>query len=79
MRHALLSRSIAHRIHLVFHQCNQRRNHDGGTVAYHGGQLVAKRLAATRRHNHKRIMPLQDTVNDSLLVALEIVKAENLL
>ena len=41
--------------HLVAHQRDQRRHHDGEAVAQQRRQLVAQRLAAARRHDRQHV------------------------
>ena len=74
--HAVAARSIAHRVHLVLHQCNQGRDHDGRPFRNHRRKLVAEALAATRGHDDEGVEPVEQTAYDSLLVALEVVESE---
>ncbi len=57
--------------HLVLHQGNQRRDHNRGSVGNDGGQLIAERLAASGRHDHAGVMPVQQAVNNALLHGTE--------
>jgi hypothetical protein len=63
-------------IHLIFHQRNERRNHNREALAYQSGQLKTKGLAATRWHQHKHIAPGQRIANDLTLQRPELVVAE---
>ena len=79
MRHA---RFLAHAIdyvHLVLHQCNQGRHHDGGAFHQERWQLVAERLAASRRHEHEGVIAVKQVADYLLLFSLETFEAEILL
>ena len=69
------------RAHLVVHQRDQRRHHHGDAVprslARNGRDLVAKRFAAARGHEHQRIATCGHTVDDGLLRATKGVVAKN--
>ena len=64
-------RKGAHRIDLVLHEGDQRRNDDRHALHQQRGQLVAQRLAAARGHQDERILPFEDVADDGLLVSLE--------
>jgi len=53
--------------HLITHQGNQRRDHQRDTGPDQRGQLKAQRLAATGRHDRKRILPCSHGIDDRLL------------
>ena len=76
VRDTFLLRVVAHRIHLVFHQRNQRRYHDRNTVHDQRRQLVAKTLTAARRHQYEGVFAFHHVADDRLLVSLECVKPE---
>ena len=76
MSHAVASCGVSDGVDLVFHEGDKRRNNDGGTFANHCRELIAERFATARRHDDEGVVSLQDAVNDSLLLAFEIVKAE---
>ena len=76
MGHAVLHAESPHRIHLVFHQRDQRRNDDRHPVHHQRGQLIAQRFAASRRHQHERILSVQHVPDNRLLISLETVEAE---
>ena len=44
---------------LVFHQGDQRRNHQHVAAARHARKLVAQRLARAGRHDQQAVMPLR--------------------
>ena len=43
------------RIHLILHQCDQRRDDHADAIAQQGGNLVTQGLAAAGGHEHQRI------------------------
>ncbi|MCG3120600.1 MAG: hypothetical protein ALAOOOJD_03365 [bacterium] len=63
--------------HLVFHQRNQRRDHDGETLEQQRRQLIAQRFAAAGRHDDERVFFLQDVVDNFLLQRPELVVPKN--
>jgi len=69
---------LPQRVHLVFHQRDQRRNHDAATFAHQGRELVAQRFAAAGRHQHQGVLSLKQRVYDLLLHGAEIAEAEDL-
>ena len=80
MRDALVAvGEAADGVHLVFHQGDQGRDDDGRSLQEEGRKLVAERLAAAGGHQHKNIVPGKQGLDDSLLVALERLKAEKVL
>ena len=50
--------------HLIAHQCDQRRDHDGQAVAQQRGELVAQGFAAARRHHREHVASGQDGLDD---------------
>ena len=64
------------RIHLVLHQRNQRRHHQGHPRQAHRGQLVAQRLASPRGHQHQSVLSRQDVGNYLLLKGQKTVVAK---
>ena len=52
-----LGTEVADHIHLVFHQGDQGRDHDGGPRFHQSRQLVAQRFATPRGHQHKSVVP----------------------
>ena len=79
MRDSRLSRECAHRVDLVLHQGDQRRDNDGDPVHQERRQLIAQRLAAARRHQHEGIIAFQHVADHRFLVPFERRKAEVLL
>ena len=63
-------------IHLIFHQSDQRRDHNGCPRHHQSGQLEAQRLASARRHQDKRVLALQEIPYDSLLFPFEGIETE---
>jgi hypothetical protein len=67
----------AQRVDLVFHQRDERRDHDRGAGAVQRGHLVAQRLAAAGGHEHERAAAADDVLDDLALVRAELVVAED--
>ena len=67
--------------HLVVHERDERRHHDGDavarTLARNGRNLVAERLAAARGHEHQRIATATHVVNDGFLGATKRAVAKH--
>ena len=76
VRHAVLLAHVPHRVHLIFHQGNERRNHNRRSFHQKRGQLVTHRLAAARRHKHKNIFAVQQAADNGFLIVFERVKAK---
>ena len=76
VRHTIFLRVITHRIHLIFHQRNQRRDHNRHTVHHQRRQLVAQTLTATCRHQHKRVLAVNNVLDDRFLIPLEQVETK---
>ena len=66
-------------IHLVFHQRDERRNHNSQSIAQQRRQLKAKRFPAARRHQRKHIAPGKCIAYDFLLQWPKFVVAKMLL
>ncbi len=60
---------------LILHERDQRRNHDRRLTRNHRWQLIAQRLATTRRHDHASVPPRQQTANDTFLLGAKFVIA----
>ena len=60
---------LGQRRHLVVHQRDQRRDHDGEPVEAQGRHLVAERLAAAGRHQHEPVAAGEDVADHLLLQA----------
>ena len=64
------------RVHLIFHQRDERRYHDGQPIAQQCRQLKTERLPAAGGHEHKHITPRERIVDDLLLQWPKLVVAE---
>jgi hypothetical protein len=69
--------------HLVVHERNQRRHHQGGALARtmpgNSWNLVAQRFTAARGHEHHGVTATQHVVDDGALRATEILIPKHLL
>ena len=63
-------------INLVFHECDQRRNHKRDAFPRQRRQLIAQRLSASGRHDAKNVLAGHDKVDDLSLRGPEVVEAE---
>ena len=63
--------------HLIAHQRDQRRYHDGEPIANQRRQLIAERLAAAGRHDRKHVAAVEDGGDDFGLTRPECRKAED--
>ena len=61
----------AHRVDLVLHERDERRDDDAGALPHQGRDLVAQRLAGSGGHQHERVAAGHDRVDDGGLVAAE--------
>ncbi len=59
------------RVHLVFHQCDERRDHDGGTVEQQRGKLKAERLARPGGHHGDQVPALEHRLRGLALTGTE--------
>ena len=64
------------RVHLVFHQRDERRDHDREAGAHERGQLEAERFAAAGRQHGKHVLPGERVADDFLLQRAEGTEAE---
>ena len=62
---------------LVFHQRNQRRDHQRRAAQRNRRQLIAERLAKARRHHQQQIAPVNCRAADRLLIRPEARKAKD--
>ena len=76
-RYAAATPRLLQRCHLVVHQGDQRRDDDAHARRSSDGNLVAQRLAATRRHEHQGIAAGHDMVDDLRLLAAELPIAKH--
>ncbi len=67
------------RVDLILHERDQRRDDDAGAAPHEGGDLVAERLAAARRHEDQRVAAGEHRLHDGRLVQPEGVVAEHAL
>ena len=72
----LMLTEVCDNIHLVFHQGDERRDHDGCSFHQQRWQLIAQRLTTTCRHEHERIIAIQQVLDNLLLVSLELVETK---
>ena len=63
--------------HLVAHQRDQRRDHDGEPVAQQRRKLVAERFAAAGRHDRQHVAAVQNGGDDLGLAWPEGLEAES--
>jgi hypothetical protein len=61
---------------LVFHERDQRRDHQRSSAARDGGQLIAERLPCTGRHHQQQIAPGSGRAANLFLIGAEGGKAE---
>ncbi len=79
MRYAVIAGyEAADCVNLVFHQCYQRRNHDGRALHDQGRQLVAQGLAASGRHEHEGVLFIGQMLDYPFLVCFERAEAKEL-
>ena len=66
-------------VHLVFHECNERRDDDGRSFHHQRRQLIAHGLAASCGHDDKGIISIQDALHHLLLLSFEFVESKKML
>ena len=71
-----LNTTLCQRIDLVLHQCDQRRNDECRTRTHDRGQLKAKALSSTGRHDAKAIDPLNQRIDHVTLTGTKFGKSE---
>ena len=76
VRHVVGGGEVAHRVNLVLHEGDERRDDDGGSFHEEGWQLVAKGFATACGHEYKGVVAGKQITNDGFLVAFELVEAE---
>ena len=74
MGHFIIAAIAPDQINLVLHQSDERGDNNRHSFTYQCRQLIAKALAAARRHDDKRIAPGKKRFNHFLLRVLELVK-----
>ena len=65
--------ALAQAVDLIFHQRDQRRNHNVGTLGHGRGNLVAQRLAAAGGHNDQRVAVIQFSADRLLLQRPQLI------
>ena len=70
---------VGDHIHLILHQGDERGDDDSRSFHQQRWQLVAQGLTATRRHQHKGVITIQQIPDDALLISLEFVESKVLL
>src|SRR5215475_11925300 len=65
-------------VHLIFHERDERRNHNGQAFAYQSRQLKTEGLATAGWHQHKHIAPGERIADDLTLQRPESVVPEML-
>ena len=61
---------------LVFHQGDQRANHQRGSTTRDPRQLIAQRFARSGRHNQQHVFPVDGRLADRFLIRPEPGEAE---
>ena len=65
------------RTHLILHQADQRRHHDGDAGQQQGRHLIADGFARAGGHHGQHVLPVQQPPDDLLLPGAEAVVAKN--
>ena len=76
MGNGVVLAEVAHGIYLIFHQGDEGRDDNSGAVHEQSGELVTQGLATAGGHQHEGVAPVEEALNDSLLVALESTETE---
>jgi hypothetical protein len=63
-------------IHLVFHEGDQRRDHEGRAFEQKGGELVADRLSGPGRHDREQVLAFECGAHDGFLALPKGIVAE---
>ncbi len=61
---------------LIFHQRDQRTNHERRSAPHHRRQLVTERLPCPGRHDEEYVLPGRSRLADGFLMRTESVEAE---
>ena len=72
-----LDAEMAKRRHLIAHQRDQGRDHEGQAFAHEGGQLVAQGFAGAGRHDGEHVLAGEHRAHDVLLPVAEAREAED--
>ena len=62
---------------LVFHECDQRRDHESRPAEGDGGKLVAERLPCPGGHDQQQVAAIDGGAAHGLLVGAEAREAED--
>ncbi|HYE84737.1 MAG TPA: hypothetical protein VEA16_00175 [Vicinamibacterales bacterium] len=63
-------------VDLIFHQRDERRDHDRHAREQDGGQLVTQRLSGSCRHHREHVVTGEDRIDDALLPGPEMQMTE---
>ena len=66
-------------IDLIFHQGNQRRDHQRQSLLHQRRDLIAERFAAAGGHHHQTIPSAQRRINNGLLAGTKMLIAKGIL
>lgn len=64
------------RVHLVFHQCDERRDDERESFELQRGKLIDERFARACGHNGKSVLFVEEGLNRFFLPRAEGVEAE---
>ena len=67
-----------HRVHLILHQRNKRREHDGEPFEHHCGHLITERLASASGEDHERVVSGEHGLDCTFLARPELCVAKAL-
>ena len=76
MGYTVVSAHSVDHIHLILHQCDERRYDHGSAFHDERRQLIAEAFASAGGHKHKGVVAVQQVADDGLLVAFEMVETE---
>ena len=76
MSHTFIITQIAHHVHLVLHQSNERGYDNSRPFHKQRRQLITERLATSCRHEHKCVVAIKKIADDGFLISLKLVKTE---
>ena len=73
---SVVGREVAHCVDLVFHQGDERRNHDRCALHEQGGQLIAERFSAAGGHEHEHVVSSHQRKDNLFLVSFESIETK---
>jgi len=76
MGHIVIAAIAPYEVHLVLHEGDKGRNHNGAALTDHGGKLVTEAFTTSGRLDDKRIFAIKHIVDDGFLVSPEGIKAK---